>query len=533
MAMNTSAMCPHCMREDAVRNGVCRFCRKKADVNIPIGVLPPGIILAGRYLTGLYIGKGGFGITYRALDLNRGELVAVKEYCPDSCSRRETGSKLLIAVREDEYAYGKKHFIGEAEILENLRTIPGVVQFRDSFEENNTAYYVMEYLEGESLSQYVKSRQKPLGFTEAVELLLPAIRTLEEVHKKNTFHRDINPNNIFVCRDGTMRVIDFGAGVWDDSVFAKTFMPVETEGYSPPEQHRRGDNQGAWCDSYAMCATVYRCVYGRRPTAASARLAGDSLPFDGSTLSEKQVAVLRKGMSLRTAERYQSMEELEEALLDSLDPREADRLRQRAGKKPDHDGDGSGHHSSQVIERDRFPISDDNHSVPGPAGNSSSTGRQKNSLANWLQELLWKLFPSLRNPNSGSEKVKSSLTRLDDPNSSQGLANERGTSLPELFLEITGGLYKGGVLPLVPGVFMIGRSSDRCNLVYPNEYSEISREHLLLTVDAAHNIFITDKSTNGTWLNGQRLERGKEIQAKPGCVIAFGKETIIIRTKGE
>lgn len=339
--------CPNCIQDNAVVNGVCRFCGKRADVDLPLGVLPPRTALnGGRYLTGLPLGTGGFGVVYRARDIVSGRMVAIKEYAPLRyyCRRQLGGPALQVNVdAQEDYEYGMKHFLAEVTILKKLQGIPEVVRIYDTFRANQTAYYVMELLEGQTLGKLVKSQGDRLGFSQTVNLLMPAMLALSQVHEHGVLHRDISPDNIYFCADGSIRLIDFGAAALPDSRDVNSFTPVEKEGYSPPEQHTishaRG-NQGTWSDVYAFAGTVYYCVMGKRPPPASYRQAGDELEFDRQ-LSDRQIRVLQKGLALDTKQRYQSMLEFAAALAMSLPSEESGKLLARcpvlrdAGRRSD------------------------------------------------------------------------------------------------------------------------------------------------------------------------------------------------------
>ena len=163
--MDTSVMCPYCLRENALEYGQCRFCHKKSPDNLPLGILPPGTVLGGRYVTGMYLGAGGYGITYRALDLMTNSRVAIKEYRPKQFCERSSNRSTLTILQEEEYRYGLKHFYTEVEILASLQNIPEVVRYYNSFAENNTAYYVMEFLDSGTLQHLLKERKEPMSFS--------------------------------------------------------------------------------------------------------------------------------------------------------------------------------------------------------------------------------------------------------------------------------------------------------------------------------------------------------------------------------
>lgn len=615
-AFDTSSICPLCMREDAVANGSCRFCHKRIPTDRPRGVLPPGTVLGGHYLLGFFLGKGGFGITYRALELNSGRVVAIKEYYPEKWCERRLGSKSL-SVTSEEFDYGKKHFLGEAEILKSLIGIPEVVEFYECFEENNTAYYAMEFLDGVSLREYLRSRGERISYSETLRILIPVILALQRVHETRTLHRDLSPNNILLCRDGRVELIDFGASSSATSKYAGTFMPVKTEGFSPPEQNivdRQGNIQGPWSDIYAMTGTIYRCVIGENPPTASSRQAGEELEFPGSILSREQTAVLKKGLALDRRQRYQSMKELANALAECLSGREREEL---LSKYPQLKGGGV--HSDTLVTWQEKPDTEErSENVTGSEDDSSTQEKGKaltgNRILAWcvdmlvflgipallwirgvfslwtglalgtgiawltswimtaaktaaspgellcglavgsenggradvgaamlysLMRMLWPLMPIslfclLVREQSLAELVSACRVRLrqkteqtGQTSSDSSTVSQPGRSAPLLI--ITDGLYKDSVIALEPGEYRFGRNDRECNLIFPAEYIDISRVHLLLVVDNAKRVFATDLSTNGTWLNGSRMEKNVPVQVPTGSVITFGKERMLIR----
>ncbi len=325
--MDTSTFCYYCLHEDAVQGSRCRYCGRPPSFEVPLGLLPHGAILNGRYLVGEYLGIGGYGITYRAYDIPERHPVAIKEYRPrDFCERSENGYSIVVK-KPEEFRYGFTHFQAEATILNSLQHIPEVVRYFRYFTENNTAYYSMEYLEGDTLQTYLKKRRDTLSFSDAFRLLVPVMLALDRVHAAGTLHRDISPDNIFICKDKTVRLIDFGASRTKTDTFSNSFAPLEKEGYSPPEQHtieRAGTNQGPWSDVYAMACTFYRCVTGRIPPAAIRRMAGESLSFSGGKLTEAQISVLQRNMSLKIDERASGMLAFTQDLVSALGKRDAD-----------------------------------------------------------------------------------------------------------------------------------------------------------------------------------------------------------------
>lgn len=154
--------------------------------------------------------NGGFGITYKAWDSQLLRYVAVKEFFPDGLVYRDTDCRAVHCFREEQtFQSGKQRFRHEAQTLANL-DFPHIVKVYDSFEENNTAYIVMEYISGETLTQYVE-KQSSMNSAHLLELFLPLMKDLDALHKRGIVHRDISPDNIMITEDtGTLKLIDFG-----------------------------------------------------------------------------------------------------------------------------------------------------------------------------------------------------------------------------------------------------------------------------------------------------------------------------------
>lgn len=500
--VDTSRICPYCMHSDALADGKCRFCGKHSGETIPIGVLPPGTVLNGRYLTGMFLGIGGYGITYRALDLNSNKMVAIKEYRPKLFCERFDGSTSIQIKKPDEFQYGLAHFRSEAEILESLQGIPEIVRIYHDFAENNTAYYVMEFLDGETLQSFLKKRNNKLSFPETVKLLLPVILALDTVHRAGTLHRDISPDNIFVCRDGAVKLIDFGASRVKIGQYENSFMPVEKEGYSPPEQHtidKAGTNQGPWSDVYAMAGTIYRCVTGKRPTPASARLAGDPLETPGgvgSGLSDIQAYSLEKNLALNPKERCQTMLDFAGELVVSLRSKD----------------------SAELLAR--YPaLNQKTEPIQSAASLKGKRRASQNQLSSDRSKSFFSRIASFFKKDDSKDNTSVSPPLNSDSKSGSGAV-----------LSMKAGQYQGSTLHLKPGKYTFGRNPDQCNIVYPMDYTNVSRVHFYLTLDTEGRLYITDVSTYGTWLNQTKLEKNVSVPVKYGDIISFGnnQERILI-----
>ncbi len=215
------------------------------------------------------LGQGGFGITYLAHDFNLDEDVAIKEYLPIEMAVRENDYSVhpVSENHSKNYNWGLTRFIEEARTLSKFKH-PNIVRVRNVFEDNNTAYMVMEYERGQSLGDILKTR-KTLEEAELLKILIPIIGGLELVHKAGFIHRDIKPDNIFIREDQSPVLLDFGSARQALGGVTKTLTSLVSPGYAPFEQYySKSDEQGPWTDIYGLAATMYRAIVGRAPQDA-------------------------------------------------------------------------------------------------------------------------------------------------------------------------------------------------------------------------------------------------------------------------
>ena len=276
--MEEMFFCPGCMSKTAPMDGKCPVCGRDVNMKNAPHQLPVNNILYGRYIVGRVLGAGGFGITYIGYDLRLDGKVAIKEYLPSEyATRKVEDTDLTIPESESQqqkFEKGMKKFRQEAEKLAKLGHVDGVVYVYDTFEENNTAYIVMEYLNGETLASYLK-RNGVLSEKETLELMIPLLQALQAVHEQNIIHRDISPDNIFIATDSTgnrqVKLIDFGAARFATSSHSKSLTVLLRPGYSPEEQYRSSGEQGPHTDVYAIAAVMYQMVTGVIPPDALER----------------------------------------------------------------------------------------------------------------------------------------------------------------------------------------------------------------------------------------------------------------------
>ena len=297
---------------------VCPECgRPYGSVKAESFALKPGTILDGKYLVGEMLGQGGFGITYIGFDLLLEQKVAIKEYYPMSTGMvsREGHSTVVWSsamMGKTGTQKGFDSFLKEARKMAKLGGIPGVVGVKSVFIQNETAYIVMDFIEGETL---LKKLQKngPMDFDSCVKLMTPIMQALSEVHKHGIIHRDISPDNIMVQSDGKLILLDLGAAkdldIQGKDGNVQSSQMVAKHGFSPVEQYGQAGKIGPWTDVYAMAATIYYCCTGVLPPSATDRTIGDTLTCR-PRLTKEQFDVLAFCMSVLPQKRPQNMDAL-------------------------------------------------------------------------------------------------------------------------------------------------------------------------------------------------------------------------------
>ena len=318
--MDINKICPNCMREyEGNFCPRCGFGRNSGQDNTH--ALKPYTILSGKYLVGNVIGEGGFGITYIGFDLNLEVRIAIKEYYPNGFVTRESDVTSMVTgyTTNDpaQYQKWKDSFVKEARNLAKFSNLPGIVHVRDFFQENNTAYIIMEYVEGETLKTYLKNRSDTMPVEEVLELMEPVIKSLSKVHDGGIIHRDISPDNIMIQEGGDVKLIDFGAAREFESGNERSMSVLLKPGYAPEEQYRTKGEQGPWTDVYALCATIYRCITGVKPVESMERMRADELkkPSElGITIQADTEKALMTGMAVYADNRIRDMRALHAAL---------------------------------------------------------------------------------------------------------------------------------------------------------------------------------------------------------------------------
>lgn len=310
--------CFDCMNELS-STGYCPYCNKNNTADTYPHHLRPGTILHNKYLIGNCLGEGGFGITYIGRDLTLDIRVAIKEYFPNGYVNRNNAATQLVTATSDHqreiFGKGKERFLMEARSLARFIGEPGIVDVRDYFEANNTAYIIMDYLDGESLSSYLKKHGRMPAQT-AFNLILPVVDSLQRIHQQELIHRDISPDNIMLTKKNKMVLMDFGSARYFSGK-EKEMSVMLKQGYAPEEQYRKNGNQGPWTDVYGLCATLYKCITGVIPEDALDRMRQDNLkpPSQlGVQISKPLENALMYGLAVYQENRCHDMAQLSEMI---------------------------------------------------------------------------------------------------------------------------------------------------------------------------------------------------------------------------
>lgn len=292
--------CYGCM--NLKKNAVCEHCGHSENTPNQPHQLPCGAMLSGRYVIGKVLGQGPVSITYIAWDRKLESAVAIKEYFPSSMAKREGTA---VSSQNPAFRKGLNLFLGEAANLSGIRGLPQIVRVHGYFEENGTAYLVMEYVKGTDLQTYIRSKGR-LTVQETFNLLRPLMSAVSVMHSDGLTHRSISPDHILLLPNGGAKLLDFSSAATESGL---------KPGFSAPEQYGNKDI-GPWTDVYAFCAVIYFCLKGAAPLDARRRMqSGAHVDWSGvPTLNGRQQTALDKGMAIQKKDRLCTMEELSREL---------------------------------------------------------------------------------------------------------------------------------------------------------------------------------------------------------------------------
>lgn len=281
--------------------------------------LTPGTILGNHFIVGTVIGVGGFGITYKCFDITLGVIVAVKEFYPIGLVNRSPGERrvgLLPGDKKAQYKQRLGRFLMEAQSVAQFGKAKDIVNVYDYFEENGTAYIIMEYIDGVLLKDYLE-KQGPMEPEAALSTIMPIIEAVKKIHSKGIIHRDVSPDNIFIASEDSIKIFDFGAAQLNDTKAGMDAEPVIKVGYSPIEQYRNSNDQGFYTDVYAVGAILYQMLTGVAPVESTEREFKDRLKSPkeaGAKISANVDRAVMEALAVRPELRFQNIQQFQDAL---------------------------------------------------------------------------------------------------------------------------------------------------------------------------------------------------------------------------
>ncbi len=308
-------LCPNCFEPIDSSNNICKHCNyvlTKKSKNIY--ALPPMTVIAQRYILGRVLGSGGFGITYIAKDLLNEKIYAVKEYLPFNwIYRNDTEICPTSDQKKIMFEHGKKRFLDEAKMLNKFSHNKNIVHVENFFASNNTAYLVMEYLDGVNFRTLINKNGGKVPFNVAKEVFLLVANALKDIHSQNVLHRDISAENIYITKNAEVKLIDFGSARFVSADSDKSLSIMLKPGTAPIEQYSNKGNQGPWTDIYSLASTFYLAVTGIPVLEATKRFQNDSLVPIGELcpdIPKDWQNVIEKSLKLSYKDRYQNITEL-------------------------------------------------------------------------------------------------------------------------------------------------------------------------------------------------------------------------------
>lgn len=313
------SLCENCFSE--ITSEPCPVCGYSPQDHISDPtVLSSGSVLQGRYAVGRVIGKGGFGVTYLAYDIKHDEKIAVKEYYPYGIALRNPESTIVSVSTEeaaDIFKSGAEKFYDEARLVAAFNGNPSIVSVYDFFYENDTVYYTMEYLEGQTLKDYVE-KNGVITSEQAVYIAEKISSALMTAHSANILHRDVSPDNIMICSDGKVKLLDFGAARQVVANASQSLSVILKQGFAPLEQYQKKGRQGPWTDIYSLGATLYFALTKDIPDDPMTRFESDN-EYSSNKYSIVQPLweIIRKATMLRIEDRYSNIFEFRSDLASS------------------------------------------------------------------------------------------------------------------------------------------------------------------------------------------------------------------------
>ncbi|WP_308526602.1 protein kinase [uncultured Oscillibacter sp.] len=318
--IHSQNLCYNCFQEKPDADGPCPYCGfdlAENEKKFPVA-LRAGTVLNDRYIVGRVLGQGGFGITYLALDTQLNAKVAIKEFMPNDIATR-IGTTVSVAMdsKSEEFTYGAERFQEEARTLAKFIGNPNIAGVSSYFDENDTSYFVMDYIEGISFKTYIANHGGKISVEETLNVMIPVLRALTAVHAEGFIHRDVTPDNIYITKDGIVKLLDFGSARYSIGDKSKSLDVILKVGYAPKEQYIRRSRQGPFTDVYSCAACFYAAITGFLPPESLERLDEDTLvPISqcGIEIPEYLDKAILKGLAVQPEDRFQSAAEFLDAI---------------------------------------------------------------------------------------------------------------------------------------------------------------------------------------------------------------------------
>lgn len=311
MPKKNKKLCKNCFSHMSGKKcSACGYTDKQRDGS---GLfLQRGTKLNGSFIIGGVIGSGGFGVTYMAYDLKTEKAVAIKEYFPKTISARKSDGSVCPIDKNNEKIFfrGVEKFYREAEYVFQFNGNSNIVGIFDYFYANNTAYLVMEYLSGITLENYIKN-YGTLSEAQTVYIAERLSMALLIIHSAQILHRDISPDNIMLCKDGRIKLVDFGAARAFTAENLPQFTVIMKSGFAPIEQYSSNGDFGEWTDIYSLGTVLYYALTGKIPPNPYERIAsGEDFDFDGKNMNPEIIGIIKKASGISPEERYEHASEI-------------------------------------------------------------------------------------------------------------------------------------------------------------------------------------------------------------------------------
>lgn len=524
--MEQQDICPNCFAH-SYKNGECSRCGYQLSFDSHTGsrILPAGTTLRHRYCVGKVLGEGGFGITYKAYDTQRGQICAIKEFAPNGMCRRGADGRTLELISSSSkmpYMAGLKRFMEESQILIKLGNIPSVVNISESFQENATAYFVMEYLDGADLGQIVRAAGKRLPVAEVTDIILQVAVSMDVIHAKTKIiHRDISPDNIYITKDKKVKLIDFGSAK-EVTGSQEGFSVLVKLKLSPPEQYSSNMTQGSFTDVYSLAATYYYALSGINLPPAPDRLNGQNyVPLKqlGLGISESVSDAVDRALILDVGMRTQTMQ----AFIQGIAP-----AAMGGGKRV------VSSYEAEKLARQREEYERQRARQQGEKAQQAREKAAREQLKKQQELARQRELEKQQEAVRQQREKQQELMRQRQYRGQQaglkqqgGYTSRQGSAVP--YVSVLSGPSAGTSWAIPADQRMrFGRSKTEANLRVEKP-EDISRIHCeICYLPKKEQFSIRDVSTYGVFYNGQRLEKGREYSFTPPARFMLASRACII-----